>query len=212
MKLNKMGAIRIAGWSLAAVAVVALFLVVNSLGVHALKVRTEIKSMPAGIAKIIDIGGKPPKGLLNPKGSRLTALTINTDIEFGNVFPGETQQGEFIVYLNTAEKPEHPGPYTRVEYHLILGTQPGNLDLSPYLTIVRTDAVEDVDPDYPYPLPPPPYPPYTPPDTNLARASLDSNLGDTEDRWLVTLTLPDDPPSGDYWMTITVWVDSTVPP
>ena len=174
-------------------AVVALFLVVNSLGVQALKVRTEIKSMPPGIAKIIDIGGKPPKGLLNTTGSRPTALTINTDIEFGNVFPGETQTGEFKVMLTD---PELGGAYTRVEYHLILGTPTGYLNISPYLTIVRDPAETDVDPD------------------TVSAASLDSsqNPSDTQDRWLVTLTLPDDPPSGDYWMTITVWVDSTVPP
>lgn len=193
MKLNKMGVIRMAGWSLAAVAVAALFLVVNSLGVHALKVRAEIKSMPVGIAKIIDIGGKPPKGLFNPKGSRPTALTINTDIEFGNVFPGETQQGEFIVYLGDPQS-GGIGQYTRVEYHLIVVGKPLNLDLSPYLTIIRDPAENDVDPD------------------TVSAASVDSsqNPSDTMDRWLVTLTLPDDPPKGDYWTTITVWVDKTV--
>lgn len=142
---------------------------------------------PPGIGKIITESGAPPAGLVRPKGNRPTILTINTDIEFGTVFPGETQQGEFIIYITDAQD----SPAT-VLYHLILSTPGATQDLSPYLNIVRDSAETGEAPDTP------------------VSASL-TDQDDISDRWLVTLTLPDDPPEGDYGITITVWVDSSQP-
>lgn len=189
MNLTNIGLIKTTGWALASIATVSLLIVVNTIGVQALKVKTEIKSMPAGIAKIINTHGTPPNGMVEPR-SNHTALTINTDIDFGTAFPGEILSGEFKVMLTD---PELGGQYTRVEYHLVITGMPGKLDLSPYLTEVRDTAETDIDPDTP------------------VQASVDSNQGDIFDRWIVTMTLPDNPSKGDYHTTITVWVDNTIP-
>jgi hypothetical protein len=144
---------------------------------------------PPGIEKIIAGTGAPPAGLVNPKGNRPTTLTINTDIEFGNVFPGEVQQGEFTIFITDDDFQGNP---TTVSYQLILSTPGGSLNLSPYLAIVRDTNETDAVPDTP------------------ASASLTSP-NDTFDRWLVTLTVPNDPPKGDYWTIITVLVPPPSP-
>lgn len=167
------------------------------------------ESMPPGIDKIIDEGGippgggggggggAPPPGLVEPKGNRPTTLIINTDIEFGTVFPGETHQGEFTINLSDTEF-DDDSPI-RVEYHLILSAPSGYEDLTPYLTVWRDTAETDLESD------------------NVTYADGGSQLdssqtpSDTSDRWLVKLILPDDPTTGDYWTKITVWVDYPQP-
>jgi hypothetical protein len=188
----KLSGVRLAGL-IVAIATAALIVQLSTVfTVHALNTHAEIKADPPGIARIVARDGRPPRGQLNLNGNRPTALTINTDVEFGTVFPGETDQGEFIVHLNDSEI--GPGPFTRVEYHLVLATAAGFEDMAPYLTVLRDPAETDSEAD------------------TVASASLDSTLSDVSDRWLVTLTLPDDPPPGDYWTTITVEVDSTTGP
>ncbi len=187
----KLSDIRLAGIIVTIVTVALVIQLSTVFKVHALNTHAEVKADPPGIARIIDRDGRPPRGQVNPNSNRRTALTINTDIEFGTVFPGEAVEGEFIVYLNDSEI--GPGPFTRVEYHLVLATAAGFEDMAPYLTVVRDPAETDSEAD------------------TAAAASVDSTLSDVGDRWLVTLTLPDDPPSGDYWTTITVEVDATTP-
>lgn len=162
--------------------------------------------LPPGIADIFGLKGGgpkggaptgvPPPGLLNPRSNRPTTLIINTDIEFGTVFPGETQDGEFTVSLSDTQNPP------QVEYHLILTltTEFGYLDLTNYLTVVRDTSETDVDADLPFQN-----------NGSSLGGDLQGNGGtDISDRWEVTLTLPDDPPEGDYWTVITVWVDFPV--
>ncbi len=184
--MKQLNGITLAGWLITVAAVSALFIAVNSFGVHAMRVGAEIQSVPTGITKVIDRTGKPPKGVVNTNSSRPTVLTINTDILWDNTFPGETRTGEFIVYLGDFG---NGGPYTQVQYHLILATPSGSLNMIPYLTIVRDPAESDTD--------------------SITAASVDT--ADTSDKWLVTLVLPDNPLEGDYWTTITVVVDSHTP-
>ena len=145
-----------------------------------------INPLPPGIENQITGrkgGGGAPPGLLGSKGNQPTTLTINTDIDFGMVFPGETQQGEFTIYITDAT-----GSPTVVSYHLILVTPPGK----DYMTVERDPAESDASSD------------------NVTSASL-TDPGDTSDRWLVTFSLPDDPISGNYTSSITIWVDSPLP-
>jgi len=65
----------------------------------------------------------------------------------------------------------------------------GYLDLTPYLTLVRDPADTDTEAD------------------NVTSASVDASLGDTGDRWLVTLSLPKNVVLGDYSATLRVMVD-----
>ena len=183
----RLSGVRLAGLIVAIVTVALVVQLSTVFKVHALNTHAEIKADPPGIARIIARDGRPPRGQLNLKSNRPTALTINTNVAFGAVFPGESNQGEFTVYLNVDG---HPA-YTRVEYHLVLATPGGSQDMTLYLTVVRDPAETDTD--------------------TVASASLDSTgaPSDISDRWLVTLTLPDDPPPGDYWTTIRVVVDST---
>lgn len=193
----KLSGVRLAGLIVAIATVAVVIQLSTVFKVHALNTHAEIKAEPPGIARIVGRDGRPPRGQLNFRGNRPTALTINTDIEFGTVFPGETDQGEFIVHLSDSEIGS--GPFVRVEYHLVLATAVGFEDMTPYLTMVRDTVETDSEAD------------------TVVSASLDvSDLvvgpsGDISDRWLVTLTLPDDPPPGDYWTTITVIVDNTTP-
>ena len=141
-----------------------------------------------GITTILKWFGLQSPGL-TAKVSDPNALRINTDIEFGTAFPGQTHQGEFTVLLNDIDG----GGLSRVEYHLTPSGVNGYLDLTPYLTVVRDPAETDTESD------------------NVASAGLDSSLGDTSDRWLVTLSLPKNVVLGDYWTMITVMVDQTYP-
>lgn len=160
--------------------------------------------IPPGIARIFGLwgggpmGGGAPVALVNPQSGDYPALTINSNIEFEMTFPGETHQGEFTVSLfDTDPSPDgFDGSFTRVEYELTLEVKAGGYqNLENWLTVVRDSTENDLSSD------------------NLTSASLDSsqNPADTSDRWEVTLTLPDDPPTGDYWTTITVLVTSTTP-
>jgi hypothetical protein len=186
--LRQLSGYKLVGLITAALIVAATIILARAISVDAFNVRTEIKAIPSGIAKVIDNKGKPPGGFHMNVSNKPTALTINTDIEYGTVFPGESHQGEFKVMLTD---PELGGQYTRVEYHLILASEGGYLDLTPYLTVERDPAEEDTESD------------------NVTYASVDSSDDDNSDRWLVTFDVPDDITNGDYWTTITVWVDQT---
>ena len=148
--------------------------------------QSQATSIPPGISNILGGGGGgAPMIAGSSGGSSGPALTINTDIDFGTIFPGETLEEEFTISLT------NPGSPILVEYHIEIDAVGGYYDLTPYLTVVRdsneTDSVSD----------------------NVTFASL--GVGeDVSDRWLVTLA-PDpvlgDTPTGDYWTTITLYVD-----
>lgn len=109
----------------------------------------------------------------------LNALIINTDIDFGTVFPGQTVSDDFELCL--------ADPSTSVAYDIDLLLKPLNPDpgdfpdMRPYMIVEHDDAGEtDSDPDsadgragdY------------------AASGSLDGPAGDTCDRWIVTLDVP----------------------
>lgn len=65
--------------------------------VSAFKVKAEVKD-PAGIGKVILKKGSPPPGKVKIGGNK-NIIYINTDIDYGDVFPGEEVTGHFTVYL-----------------------------------------------------------------------------------------------------------------
>jgi hypothetical protein len=163
----------------------ALFVAYSVLNVPASSVDTNTEP---SIAKILKWLGLQPRGL-TAKASGPSALTINSDIDFGTAFPRMTSQGEFTVLLSDIDSEGS----NRVEYHLTLSGVSGYLDLTPYLTVVRHPAETDTESD------------------NVTSASVDTSLDDISDRWLVTLSLPKNVVLGDYWTTLTVMVDQTYP-
>jgi len=185
------------------VALVALvFQLFNTYGVHASKVKTEIKATPPGIAKIIDRTGRPPAGMINTQSNRPTALTINTDIDFGTVFPGETHQGHFIVYLtgtgNTSDNETWTsGPFDSVTYNVTMVAKSPYGDLRPHLIVQRDPGESDTEPDNTANGTASDY---------SAQGHLDANATppDTGDKWFVTLEVPDD--LDDYWIEILIEV------
>ncbi len=108
----------------------------------------------------------------------LNSLIINTDINFGTVFPGETVSDDFQLCLSD--------PSTSLTYDIALllkplDPDPGDFpDMRPYMVVERDPAEADSDPDsadgrvgdY------------------VAAGSLDGPAGDTCDRWIVTLDVP----------------------
>ncbi len=127
-------------------------------------------------------------------------LYINTDIDYGTVFPGESGlQGEFIVYLSDSE---WNGTYNQVSYRIFLRTVGSYLDLRPYLSLVR-DPTET--------------PKSGEPGDTTAAASLDNTPpespyteADIYDRWVVTLNnVPET--IGEYQAEIVVEVTGNSP-
>ena len=182
---------------LLSVALVALvFQLFSVFRVHAMNVKTEIKATPPGIAKIIDRTGRPPAGMINTQSNRPTALTINTDIEFGTVFPGETHQGHFIVSLTGADGTSWNGTYTEITYDVSMLLKASYEDLRPYLIVQRDPAeLPESEPDN------------TANGTTgdyFAQGSL--NATDTSDKWFVTFNATDDIPLDDYWIEIMIEV------
>ena len=201
--LHKRAVLNVVALLLSAVLVGLVFQLFNTYSVHALKVRTEIKATPPGIAKIIDKKGRPPRGLINPHSNRPSILTINTDIDFGTVFPEETVQGHFIVYLTgtgnaTDNETWTSGPFTDVTYNVTMVEHQNTnsyKDLRPYLIVQRDPAESDIEPDN------------TANGTSndySAQGSLNVTDNDIGDKWFVTLKVPDD--LGDYWIEILVEV------
>ncbi len=161
---------------------------------------------PPGIEKVIRKTGVPPPGLISPKGSRPAVLTINTDIDFGTAFPGETQQGEFIVYLAGVDEDEWEDEWeeeTSVTYSITL-SNPDFVDMRPYVIVERDTGESDNEPDG------------IADGTNgdyAANGTLDASESseDESDRWLVTFYVPDSITEGDYGLQILIQVDSEEP-
>jgi hypothetical protein len=140
-------------------------------------------------------GGGAPSGMKLNVDQEPTILTINTDIDFGTVFPGEVRQGHFIVYLTGTDGEPWPEEFTQVTYNVTLLAPPDAAykDMRPYLLVQRNPAESDTEPvstangtagDY------------------FAFGHLDADAGDTGDEWLVTLYTPDE--AGDYWIEIEI--------
>lgn len=163
--------------------------------------------IPPVIKKILGGDGEdeaPPPSLINLKSNRPTVLTINTDIDFGTVFPEETVQGHFVVYLtgtsNTTDTDNWTtaptGGFTAVTYNVTMTDNVSPYkDMRPYLIVQRAPGELDIEPD----------------DTAngtdndyFAQGSLNVTDNDTFDKWFVTLEVPDD--TGDYWIVILIEV------
>ncbi len=114
-------------------------------------------------------------------GEKGTLLYINTDIDYGTVFPGEELTGYFTVYL--------AGEAESVSYNITMQTAGGE-DMRPYL-VVEKDSESDTEPD---PLADGPSSDYT------ASGNLTSE--DDSDKWWVTFYVPDE--TGDYNSSIKV--------
>ena len=113
-------------------------------------------------------------------GSSGPALIINTEIDFGMMFPGESQNGTFTVTRHDC---------TWAEYWLstTIG-DPSSENMTPYLTVLL-DPVEVAAGET---------------DT-VTYATV--NQTDNSDLWWVTFLAPDEPPSfGNYSANITIEV------
>lgn len=105
----------------------------------------------------------------------LNRLTINTDINFGTVFPGETVSKDFVLCLNDSS--------TSLTYDLDLHLKPlhdgsGDFpDMRPYMTVQRDPAEADVEPDGSA-------------DGADTFASGSLGPGDECDTWIVSLDVP----------------------
>ena len=154
------------------------------------------------VEKIFGGGGAPPPSPVSLESNRPTVLTINTDIDFGTVFPEEILQGHFIVYLtgtgNATDNETWTNPFTAVTYNVTMVEHQNTndyKDVRPYLVVQRDPAESDTEWD----------------DTAngtaadyFAQGSLNATDNDTGDKWFVTLEVPDD--RGDYWIEIMIEV------
>lgn len=193
--LRKVVGSKLVALLLSVVLVALVFQLFNTYTVHALKVRTEIKATPPGIAKIIDQTGQPPAGMINTRSNRPTTLTINTDIDFGTTFPGETHQGHFIVSLTGADGTSWNGTYTETTYDVTMLLKASYEDMRPYLIVQRDPAESDIEPDNTANGTAGDY---------FAQGSL--NTTDISDKWFVTFYATDDIPLDDYWIEIMIEV------
>jgi hypothetical protein len=158
------------------------------------------------IDKVFGGGGAPPPSPVNLETNGPTILTINTDIDFGTVFPEEIVQGHFIVYLtgtgNATDNETWTNTFTAVTYNVTMTDNVSPYkDLRPYLIVQRAPGEADDEPndtangtasDY------------------FAQGSLNITASDTSDEWIVTLEVPDD--LGDYWIGIEIKVPDPPPP
>jgi hypothetical protein len=151
------------------------------------------------VEKIFGGGGAPPPSSVTLESNRPTVLTINTDIDFGTVFPEEILQGHFIVYLtgtgNATDNETWTNPFTAVTYNVTMLAKSPYKDMRPNLVVQRDPGESDIEPDN------------TANGTSSdysAQGSLNVTDNDTGDKWFVTLEVPDD--TGDYWIEIMVEV------
>jgi len=147
--------------------------------------QSQTTSIPPG-SNILG-GGGAPAGAGSSGGSSGPALIINTEIDFGMVFPGENVTGNFTVYLATFNN------YTWAAYSLntTIG-YPSTENMTPYLTVLLdSDEVDAGETD------------------NVTYATV--NQTDLSDKWWVTFLAPDAPTTGDYSANITIEVTATYP-
>lgn len=155
--------------------------------VHAFNVNASVKRDMVQSGQVVAKRSDPPPAMVkivnkkdNKKGN---LLYINTDIDYGNVFPGESPTGHFIVYLaeGVDKKGWQQGPYSRVQYSVTVKNAAGKKVMKSYLLVRRDPAETDTnDPD-----------PVA--DGRLldfgAIGVVDTN--DISDKWLVTFYVPE---------------------
>ena len=139
--------------------------------------------IPPGIGNALGGGGAGALGGAGSSGGYSgPALIINTLIDFGMMFPGESLSGNFTVTI-------HP-PYTWVNYELntTIGDPFSSENMTPYLTIeLDDDEVTAGETDT----------------VNYATV----NSTDFSDVWWVTFLVPNEPPAfGAYSANITIEV------
>ena len=121
-------------------------------------------------------GGSPPM-IVELGGNQGQVLYINTDIDYGTVFPGESLTDYFTVYLTTE---------TSLDYSIELTWIPGNSDkdMRPHLTVWKDPSESEVEPNN---IADGPAGDYT------AEGTLSGS--DISDKWLVRFDVPGE--SGD---------------
>jgi len=143
--------------------------------------------IPPGLSGVLGGGGAGAlAGAGSEGGPSGPALIINTLIDFGMMFPGESQNGTFTVTIHD--------PYDGANYELntTIGDPPSSEDMTPYLTVLLDPAeVAAGETD------------------NVTFATVNSST-DPTDLWWVTFLVPDEPPAfGDYSANITIVVLAT---
>ncbi|MEE8471783.1 MAG: hypothetical protein V3S82_01305 [Dehalococcoidia bacterium] len=174
------------------------------LATQALKVTARVTDMPPGIMGVAEKRGSPPPGIVRITGGGDSVLYVNTDIDFGTIFPGETGlRGKFTVFITGVPgsgppwtDPETP---TAIAYSVALN---GAGTLSPFIRVVKDPAEADTETD----------PLIDPPGDFTAGGSLDDTASppDTSDVWWVILDEPVED-LGDYAAEITVDIISGAP-
>ena len=148
----------------------------------------------------------PPDKKPAPKGGRAAPsgtvephdigpiLTINTNIDFGTVFPGETVSGNFTIYLTGVDTIPWTGTYTSISYNVTMLSKFGYQDMKSSMIVERDpNEAPETEPDS---IADGPIGDYT------AQGTLDPN--DISDTWIVRLEVPD--VQGDYWIEILIEV------
>ena len=143
--------------------------------------------IPPGLSGMLGGGGAGALGGAGSSGGPSgPALIINSDIDFGMVFPGEILSGSFNVTIHDC---------TWAEYWLntTIG-DPFSANMTPYLTVLLSDGdVANGETD------------------NVTFATV--NQTDDSDVWWVTFEAPNEPPAfGNYSANITINVTATIPP
>ena len=142
--------------------------------------QSQAASIPPGISNILGGGGGGAPMLAGSSGGDGPALIINTEIDFGMMFPGEGQTGNFTVTL-------HDCTWAEYSISTTIGN-PSSESMTPYLTVVLSPGeVTAGETD------------------NVTYATV--NQTDLSDLWWVTFLAPDEPPAfGNYSANITIEV------
>ena len=146
--------------------------------------------MVAGMTAAVAIAGFNQHTMVKADPS----VDIDT-IDFGTIFPGMTAGDSFIVSFTEL-------PYSPLDYTLTLDPPDSGMNLIQYLLVAKDGSEEDVldEPD----------PQAGGTDTEAIGTVTDP--GDLADKWLVTLTLPDELPAGDYGTRIKISYPETLEP
>jgi len=147
--------------------------------VDAFKVHARVKDTPPGYAHATAHRGRPPPGLVRIADDGGDILYINTDIDFGTVFPGEEVTGHFTVHLKEG--------YDQVTYsvNMTLKNAAGVTEMREFLVTQRHYGTGDTDSETGNDIA----------DGTIgdwdAEGTLDRDAGDTFDEWWVTFYVPD---------------------
>ena len=120
------------------------------------------------------------------------SVDIDT-IDFGTIFPGMTAGDSFIVSFTEL-------PYSPLDYTLTLDPPDSGFNLTGYLLVAKDGSEGETETD----------PQAGGADTTAIGTVTDP--GDLADKWLVTLTLPDELPAGDYGTRIKISYPETLEP